>query len=50
VRLDATGRSELSQVATAIRNPGLLTGRVRLSASLDTGADDLVKIEVSSPS
>ena len=49
VRLDATGTAELGRAATAIRNPGLLTGRVRLAASLDTGADDLVKLEVSSP-
>jgi len=49
VRLDATGTAELGRAATAIRSPGLLTGRVRLAASLDTGADDLVKLEVSSP-
>jgi len=49
VRLDATGRSELAQVATAIRSPGLLTGEARLVAHLDTRADDRVVVEVTSP-
>jgi hypothetical protein len=49
LRLEATGNVSLDQVAEQIRNPGLLRGTARFSAAVDTGLDEIVQLELTSP-
>ncbi|HOC43140.1 MAG TPA: translocation/assembly module TamB domain-containing protein [Thermoanaerobaculales bacterium] len=49
LRLDAAGSVQLEQLASTIRSPGLLLGRLRVAAALDTSADELVRLEFSAP-
>lgn len=49
LRLAATGAVDLRQMSRQIRNPGLLSGTVQLSATVDTGIDEIVQLQLTSP-
>jgi hypothetical protein len=49
LRLHAAGSVQLEQLASTIRNPGLLLGGLRVAATLDTSADELVQLQLSTP-
>jgi autotransporter translocation and assembly factor TamB len=49
LRLDATGTVDLARVSSLIRDPGRLIGTARVTATLDTAAEEIVHLELSSP-
>jgi translocation and assembly module TamB len=49
LRLDAAGSVELARVSSLIRQPGLLLGTARVAAAVDTAAEEMVRLELSSP-
>lgn len=49
LQLDAAGTVELARVSSLIRDPGRLLGTARVTATLDTAAEEIVHLELSSP-
>jgi hypothetical protein len=49
LRLDAAGTVDLARVSSLIRDPGRLLGTARVAAAVDTGAEEMVRLELSSP-
>lgn len=49
LRLDAAGTVELARLSSLIRDPGRLLGTVQVTATLDTAAEEIVHLALSSP-